>query len=100
MARALVIDDSRVIRLILTGILTDLEFEVHAAVDGQAALDYLQNEKPEVQLMLVDWNMPGVNGLEFVRRVRTIPIYAGCSLMMVTTETEVEQMVTALDTGA
>lgn len=100
MARAMVIDDSRAMRMILSSTLTELGYEVSTAGNGQEALEYLADEKPGLQLMLVDWNMPGINGLEFVKRVRTMPFYASSALMMVTTETEVEQMVMALEAGA
>jgi two-component system chemotaxis response regulator CheY len=100
MARAMVIDDSRAMRMILSSTLTELGYEVSTAANGQEALDYLKEEKPGLQLMLVDWNMPGVDGLEFLKRVRTNPFYASSALMMVTTETEVEQMVMALEAGA
>jgi two-component system, chemotaxis family, chemotaxis protein CheY len=100
MAKALVVDDSRAIRMILCGILQELSYEVHSAGDGSEALRYLEDTKPDIELMLVDWNMPGLNGLEFVRRVRELPRYASSALMMVTTETEIEHMVMALEAGA
>lgn len=53
-----------------------------------------------VQLALVDWNMPEMTGIEFVRRLRKNPVYNDVLLMMVTTETEIEQISTALDAGA
>jgi len=100
MARAMVIDDSRAMRMILSSTLAELGYEVCTAGNGEEALEYLADEKPGLQLMLVDWNMPGINGLEFVKRVRTMPFYASAALMMVTTETEVEQMILALEAGA
>ena len=96
----MVIDDSRAMRMILSSTLAELGYEVCTAGNGEEALEYLADEKPGLQLMLVDWNMPGINGLEFVKRVRTMPFYASAALMMVTTETEVEQMVLALEAGA
>lgn len=100
MAKALIIDDSRAIRLILTKTLSDLGFEVSQAANGQAALDLIQNENRDLSLILVDWNMPVMNGLEFVRHVRANPDLSGVPVMMVTTETETEQMVAALEAGA
>jgi len=100
MALALVIDDSRAMRMILSGTLRDLGYEVCSAGDGQEALQYLRDKKPDLSFMLVDWNMPGVNGLEFVLQLRAMPDYQAAPVMMVTTETEVEQMVKALEAGA
>jgi two-component system chemotaxis response regulator CheY len=100
MSRAMVIDDSRAMRMILSGTLGELGYEVCTANNGLEALRFLEEEKPDLQFILVDWNMPEVNGLEFVQRVRTMPRYATSPLMMVTTETEVEQMVKALEAGA
>lgn len=100
MPRAMVIDDSRAMRMILASTLAELGYEVSTAANGQEALECLKEQKPGLQLMLVDWNMPGLDGLEFVKRVRTIPFYASSALMMVTTETEVEQMAKALEAGA
>jgi two-component system chemotaxis response regulator CheY len=95
----MVIDDSRAIRLILRRTLEKLGYEVLEACHGKEALAELERD-PEVSLMLVDWNMPEMNGLEFVNHVRSRPGYSQVVLMMVTTETEIEQMVTALEAGA
>jgi len=99
MPKAMVIDDSRAIRLILRRTLEKLGYEVLEACHGKEALAELERN-PEVSLMLVDWNMPEMNGLEFVNHVRSRPGYSQVVLMMVTTETEIEQMVTALEAGA
>jgi two-component system, chemotaxis family, chemotaxis protein CheY len=53
-----------------------------------------------VSLMLVDWNMPEMNGLELVKKVRSDSRYASTTIVMVTTETEMEQMASALEAGA
>lgn len=100
MPNAMVIDDSRAIRMILTRSLTNLGYQVSSAPDGKAALDILTNDMPELKLVLVDWNMPEMNGLEFIKHMRAMPRYASTSLMMVTTETQVDQMISALEAGA
>ena len=97
--RALVIDDSRAIRAILGQILKALKFEVHNAEHGLEALEKLKETGP-VDLVLVDWNMPEMNGYEFVCAVRKDDQYNGMRLMMVTTETEMAQVVKALEAGA
>ena len=97
--RALVIDDSRAMRAILGRILRDIGFEVTEAGHGREGLEQLQQvEKPK--LALVDWNMPEMNGLEFVQAVRADHEYDDVQLMMVTTESEAGAMVNALEAGA
>jgi two-component system, chemotaxis family, chemotaxis protein CheY len=100
MAKAMVIDDSKAIRMILTRSLNKLGYEVCTAVDGKEALAILDEQSPKLAFLLVDWNMPEVSGLEFIQRMRLMPSYADVPLMMVTTETEVDQMVLALEAGA
>ena len=98
--KAMVVDDSRAIRLILTRTLSDLGYEVSQAASGNQALAMLTAQTDLPALILVDWNMPGISGLEFVRQVRCNPAMASVVLVMVTTETEIEQMMTALEAGA
>lgn len=97
---ALVIDDSRAIRMILSRILTNLGFEVREAGNGKEALDVLGAAETVPSVALVDWNMPEMNGLEFVATVREDPKYRSMALMMVTTESEQSQIVRALAAGA
>jgi len=99
MPKAMVIDDSRAIRMILRKTLENLGYEVSEAGNGKEALAVMDRE-PAVSLMLVDWNMPEMNGLEFVKCLRSRPGCSQVTLMMVTTETEIEQMITALEAGA
>ncbi len=97
MSQAMVVDDSRAVRMILTRNLSELGYEVSAAADGAEALALLRDD---FALILVDWNMPHMNGLELLTRLRADPRYASAKIMMVTTETEVDQMVKALAAGA
>jgi two-component system chemotaxis response regulator CheY len=99
--RALVIDDSRTMRVMLGRQLEKLGFEVLQAGDGQEALDVLETsrENPPV-LATVDWNMPVMDGLTFVQTVRKDPALRDLTLMMVTTEAEQAQIVRALAAGA
>jgi two-component system, chemotaxis family, chemotaxis protein CheY len=100
MATALIIDDSKAIRRILGAAVQDLGFEVREAENGRLALDALSGMREPADLLLVDWNMPEMNGLDFVVAVRSQARYDRAKVMMVTTETAVEQMVKALDAGA
>ena len=97
--RALIIDDSKAMRSILSRMLRGLGFEVLEAGNGREGLQRLQ-ESGKIDLALVDWNMPEMNGLEFIRTVRAEQSYNGVLLMMVTTETEMENVVRALAAGA
>jgi len=97
--RALIIDDSKAMRSILGRMLRGLGFEVVEAANGRDAISRLQ-EVGKVDLALVDWNMPEMNGLDFIRAVRADHIYDGVLLMMVTTETEMDNVVRALAAGA
>jgi len=102
MPKAIVVDDSRTIRRILAATLGELGFEVLQAENGRVALttiDQARDTAP-VSLALVDWNMPEMNGLEFVKTVRADQRNAELIVVMVTTETAVDQMVTALEAGA
>ena len=64
--RALAVDDSRTVRLILSKILVGLKFEVHEAADGREAFETLQ-KRSDYDLVLIDWYMPVMNGLELVQ---------------------------------
>ncbi|GAT71116.1 histidine kinase [Planomonospora sphaerica] len=97
---AMIIDDSRAMRLILRRIVTQLGFEVHEAGNGKEALDLLETVDPMPQVALIDWNMPVMNGLEFVTAVRSQERFRQMTLMMVTTESEHGQIVRALAAGA
>ncbi len=99
MSKAMVVDDSKAIRTILSRTLGQLGYDVCQAANGREALTVLEGEG-NVSLVLVDWNMPEMNGLEFVKRVRSNREYDEVKLMMVTTETQIEQMLTALEAGA
>lgn len=96
--RALIVDDSRFIRVFLRGLLEKKGIECEEAEDGQAGLDRLLADPP-IDLALVDWNMPVMNGLEMLKQLRARG-FAGIKVMMVTTEAENDNIVSALDSGA
>jgi two-component system chemotaxis response regulator CheY len=97
---AIVIDDSSAMRMILRRIVTDLGFDVTQAVNGRDALDKMHAAEHPFDVALVDWNMPEMNGLEFIQTVRADPRYGRLTLLMVTTESEQSQVVRALAAGA
>jgi len=99
MPKALVVDDSRSIRLIVGRTLREMGFEIAEAANGQEALEALERE-PGIALILCDWNMPVMDGLSFVVKVRADSRFSGAVVVMVTTETETDQMLRALEAGA
>jgi two-component system chemotaxis response regulator CheY len=86
--------------MILGRTLTRFGYEVVSAANGREALDLIHDNGLDPAVVLVDWNMPEMNGLDFVKRLRSEPRYKSVPLMMVTTETEIEQMYRALEAGA
>jgi two-component system, chemotaxis family, chemotaxis protein CheY len=96
---ALVLDDSRAVRIIIGNILREIGMEVLEAADGRQGLDQLSNN-PDIELMLVDWNMPVMDGYAFIQAVRSQRQYDCIRIMMVTTESESEQVAKALTAGA
>lgn len=97
---AIVIDDSSAMRMILKRIVANLGFDVTLAEHGKDALDKMESAGHSFEVALIDWNMPEMNGLEFIQAVRDDPRYSALTLMMVTTESEQSQMVRALAAGA
>ena len=100
MAKAFVVDDSRAVRMILSRILTGLGFEVSEASNGKEALELIEAEQSPVQLVLVDWNMPEMNGLDLVKNLRRHREFESMVIVMVTTESEMDHMLAALEAGA
>lgn len=100
MARALVVDDSRAVRIILARTLREMGYDVQEAANGCQALEILDRPPGGFELALIDWNMPEMNGMDLLRRLRADPRHASLIIVMVTTETEVEHMAAALESGA
>jgi two-component system chemotaxis response regulator CheY len=96
--QALVIDDDPAILLMITSILNELGYQVTTADDGQQGLQYLTESSPP-DVVLVDWNMPVMNGLEFVKSVRSQSQYNNLPIIMVTTELEMSQVALTMDAG-
>jgi two-component system, chemotaxis family, chemotaxis protein CheY len=97
--RALVVEDSSTIRKILCEYLRKMNIESVEAADGREALDRLK-EMPAPDVVLVDWNMPVMDGIDFIRAVREQRIYDPLPLIMVTTNSEYENLAAAMDAGA
>ncbi len=98
--RALIVDDSRAIRAIIARTLKELGVaETVEAANGKDALAAMAAKGP-FQLAMVDWNMPVMNGYEFLVEARTTVTSEVMKIIMCTTETEVEQVAKALSAGA
>lgn len=100
MCTALVVDDSRTIRMILGRTLTEMGYEVCEASDGREALQVMEAKMNAVKLALVDWNMPEMNGLDLLKHLRLNPALTSLKVVMVTTEAELNHMTTAIAAGA
>ncbi len=99
MRTAIVVDDSRAIRMILSRTLRELGYEVREAGNGVEALSVLSTGPP-ADLVMADWNMPVMDGLELLRNIRASTEFASVPVVMVTTEAEVDQMTAAMAAGA
>jgi two-component system chemotaxis response regulator CheY len=100
MPRALVVDDSRAMRAILSKALVESGFEVVQAANGREAIETMDREGLTFSLVLLDWNMPEITGIEVLETLRSRSELRGVRMVMATTETEIEQMARALETGA
>jgi two-component system chemotaxis response regulator CheY len=94
----LVVDDSRVIRNVARRILEALGFKVDEAADGQQALDACRRTMPDA--ILLDWNMPVMDGISFLRALRADPGGSSPIVLFCTTETEMTKIQQAIEAGA
>tara|TARA_B100000315_G_scaffold228387_1_gene237053 strand:+ start:8449 stop:8814 length:366 start_codon:yes stop_codon:yes gene_type:complete len=98
MKLCLIVDDSKVIRMVAKKILQELDFETGEAEDGQIALDSCKERLPDA--VLLDWNMPVMNGIEFLRKLRTLPGGDKPVVVFCTTENDVNHIQEAMEAGA
>ena len=98
MKTCLVVDDSKVVRMVARKILEELEFEVEEAADGQEALMICGAQMPVA--ILLDWNMPIMNGLEFLRELRKRPGGDKPVVVFCTTENDMDHIMAAMNAGA
>ena len=98
MKTCLIVDDSRVVRKVATRIASDLGFKCHEAEDGQAAFKVCGKSMPDV--ILLDWNMPVMSGLEFLEKLRQMDKGMGPKVILCTTENDVAHIQRAMRAGA
>jgi len=97
--KILIIDDSTTMRRLLSSYVQCLNPATAEAANGQEALEVLQEQGP-FDLALVDWDMPVMNGLDFVKAVRADHQHDAMPMMMVTAQNSLESVTTALTNGA
>ncbi len=98
MKSCLIVDDSKVIRMVARKILKELNFATDEAEDGQAALDACRRAMPDC--VLLDWNMPKMNGIEFLRELRKMPGGDKPVVVFCTTENDIGHIQEAISAGA
>jgi two-component system, chemotaxis family, chemotaxis protein CheY len=98
MKSCLIVDDSRVVRKVARRILEDLQFDIEEAADGKLALDACLKSMPDA--VLLDWNMPVMNGIEFLRALRKSPGGGSPVVVFCTTENDLHHIQEALGAGA
>lgn len=99
MKKALVVDDSKAIREIERKYLEELGFIVVEAENGENALEVLKSN-PDIELILLDWYMPVMNGYEFLKKMRENQEWSHIKVMMVTTENQQKNIIEAIMAGA
>lgn len=98
--KVLLVDDSKTARNLLARIFKELgNWEILEAENGQVALDKLASID-SMDLACIDWNMPVMNGLEFLKIAKKLPGFTQTWMMMVTTETEMDNISQAMVSGA
>ncbi len=98
MKKCLVVDDSRVVRKVARRILEELKFECDEAEDGQKAYEYCQNQMPDI--ILLDWNMPVMSGIEFLEKLRLMEDGTQPKVVFCTTENDMDHIQRAIASGA
>ena len=96
--KALIVDDSKAARMLMSRMLKSLGFDVVEAANGQEGLDRLQ-ECEDISFVVLDWIMPVMGGLEFIRELRSQARYGSLPVLMVTTQTKRDGVVEALEAG-
>lgn len=98
MRSCLVVDDSKVIRKVARRILEEMQFDIEEAEDGQGAWEACKRSMPDV--VLLDWNMPVMNGLEFLKTLRASTAHSQPVVVFCTTENDLDHIRAAIDAGA
>jgi two-component system chemotaxis response regulator CheY len=98
MKTCLIVDDSKVIRMVARRILEGLSFAILEAADGQRAIEACRAKMPDA--ILLDWNMPVMNGIDFLRELRKMDGGASPIVVFCTTENDISHIQEAIQAGA
>ena len=98
MKSCLIVDDSKVVRMVARKILEALNFRIAEAEDGQQALEVCKRDMPDA--VLLDWNMPVMSGIEFLRDLRSLTNVAQPIVVFCTTENDMAHIQEAIGAGA
>ncbi len=98
MKQCLIVDDSRVIRKVARRILEELKFSIDEAEDGELALDICRRRMPDA--ILLDWNLPTMTGVDFLRALRREPLGDRPIVVFCTTENDIAHITEAIGAGA
>lgn len=98
MALCLIVDDSKVVRKLERRFIEELGFTADEAESGDHALVFCQHTIPD--LILLDWYMPGMDGMEFLKAFRGLPDNEKCKIVICTTESNIEKIIYAMSSGA
>jgi len=100
MKTILVVDDSHIIRNIVKNVFSDMKIPCSYLEAGNGKKAFHLLETNEVNLVFLDWNMPEMDGMEFLKKVRAMPNYKSLPIFMVTSEAAKYNVIEALDNGA
>ena len=98
MKKCLVVDDSKVIRKVACHMLETLDFAVEEADHGGEALERVKQSVPDI--VLLDWNMPVMDGMEFLQAMQSLDLTSRPKVIFCTTENDVDHIRRAMDAGA
>ncbi len=98
MKQCLIVDDSKVVRMVARKILEGLDFEIEEAENGQVAIDACRRQMPDA--ILLDWNMPIMNGIDFLRDLRKMDGGGAPVVVFCTTENDIAHIREAIGAGA
>jgi len=98
--KLLIVDDSSITRKIIRTVANALRLETEEAQDGIEALNLLSTLYEEIDLILLDWNMPGINGYDVLVKLKEDNKYKNIPVMMVTTEGQKSSIIAAVRAGA
>ncbi len=97
--KILSVDDSAIVRKIIKSTVEVLYYDLLEASDGMDALEILEKQYNSIKLILLDWNMPGMNGFDFLVAVKSNHLFRNIPVIMITTEGEKKNIIKAIQAG-